>query len=214
MGIPPRGVALDRPILDDMVAVVLRWDFEPGALSAGSSVTVETGWHYTDGEPALDFTPEGSVWIRGYAFTSQPLLYNNSYALLYTDLSTHNCTIVRADIYEAYNVAPSSYGGTEIFEHVTKNSVTSLSFSHSDGGQWNDVQIGTMINPENAGCKPTYWTGPHLHQSYTLSDHWGDPAQGAFSKNTYYPEDPNYTKCPCGTVQNNDPTKWVHRLTW
>jgi len=200
----------------------LRFDFAPGLLSAGGVNTVATGWHTS--LTSLDLWPSGAyeVYMRGWGFWSGSQL-NKSYFLVTAQLSPNNCTRTRADVYEVSSwgggvTKADTFGGAMLYTHVARGSLNYGFLAHSSTGSWNDFLVGTTLTDENSGCKPTYWNGAHLHQQMDSVDYYGNVAKGTWTRNTRYPDDPNYTLCPgdpgCGTARNNDPTQWTQRLNW
>lgn len=200
----------------------LRFDFAPGLLAAGGTNTVATGWHTN--LSSLDLWPSGaySVYMRGWGFWSGAKM-DKSYFLVTSQLSPNNCTRTRIDVYEGSSwgggaTKAATFGGAMLYTHVARGDLNYGFLSHSSTGEWNDFYVGTTLLDENSGCKPTYWSGPHLHQQYDTVDYYGYTALGTWTRNSRYPDDPNYTLCPsapaCGTAQNNSPSQWTQRLNW
>lgn len=198
-----------------------RFEFAPGAGVKGANVQIETGWHTSN--RGLDFTAgsDYSVYLRGWGVSPYSTVTSPARAIFYDELSLSNCYRARADIWLlSYDEEPdpSKYKGTMFFTHVNLGSSNPgvAVLNHSSSGTWNQIYVGQTVAEDHPVCRANNaWRGRHLHQEMGSQSKWGATGTGTWERNTsVYPNDPNYTVCPCGTVKNDNRSNWTHKLIW
>ncbi|KPK46812.1 MAG: hypothetical protein AMJ77_05040 [Dehalococcoidia bacterium SM23_28_2] len=144
-----------------------------------------TCWHLTEpGYPAIDYTRVGG----GTAGSTVYLDYVGDFELFKMLDYTGICKGVRAAIYwESYD--GGNYRGDIHYLHIDVNE-----YYIGKELQYQLIWIGDVAEDENPGCKPTYWTGPHLHQSADWS------LASPFCSNKY--------------VNPSASDNWQHKVHW
>jgi len=174
--------------------------YQPPTLWTGESPLLTQSWH-VDGN-SLDWDDSGSnrnVFLRGYAFWSNPNPGNGSWHALYDTDWWLNCqNSLRIDAYGG-----GYYTGTLWLVHAWADEPWwSAWFVHDDQGWYNTYDVGMTADGDT--CT---WGGTHVHETHGSTSHFGDSGHGAWAKNS------KYNVC-CGNYRNDDPANWTRRRTW